>query len=109
MLHPSSHGGLLRLTSNRQFESFNACWCDGRTGRLVAQRRRALIDYGTPVEGGILGLPQRYSCTTHPYVSSGWELKHRASLTVLRRGGWASTAVKCRYKTSGLVTPLLKS
>lgn len=85
------------LTSHREFGSFNVGWFDGRTSKLVAPRRRARILDGTPVEDFVISGPlQRLSCTTHPYVFPGGKLKHRARLTVRRRGEWASTAVKRR-------------
>lgn len=97
MLHPHCHGGILELTSHREFDSFNVGWLDGRTSKLAAPRRRARILDGTPVEDfAISGPLQRLSCRTPPYVFPGGQLKHPAMFTVRRRGEWASTTVTHR-------------
>lgn len=88
---------MLGLTSHREFESFNVGRFDGRTSKLVAQRRQALILDGTPVDDfGIFGPLQRLYCMTLSYGFPAGQLKHRARLTVCRREKWASTAVKHR-------------
>lgn len=94
---PHCHSAMPELTSHREFESFNVGRFDGRTSKLVAPRRQALILDGTPVDDfAIFGPLQRLYCMTLSYGFPAGQLKLRASLTVCRRGEWASTAVKHR-------------